>query len=297
MDSLGRARFLIVSAALLWSLGGVLAKEIPLSGASLAFYRSLIAGLVLWPFAPRGSRVVEPGMVLLALILGAMVGFYLAAVKATTAANAIYLQCSAIFWTIPLSALWLREKVDRRSVEGIAIALVGVTLIVVKGRDGRPGETAGIGLGLASGVTYAAVIVGLRRFRAVDPIWLTAFVNLAGAGFLGAWIVLTGGRLPVPSGPGWPLLIVFGAVQMAFPYVLFSRGLRIVKAPEAALLSLIEPAFNPIWVWLRHAERPASATIVGGLILLVGVAVRYVPGRRGHDVIDAGLRQDGAGSP
>ncbi len=91
-------------AALLWSLGGVLAKEIPLSGGALAFYRSLIAGLVLWPLAPRGSRVVRPAMIPLALVLGAMVGLYLASVKATTAANAIYLQCSAIFWTIPLSA-------------------------------------------------------------------------------------------------------------------------------------------------------------------------------------------------
>jgi len=277
VDSPGQARLLVATAALLWSLGGVLAKEIPLAGGAQAFYRSLIAGLVLWPFAPRGRRIVQPGMVFLAVIFGAMVGFYLAAIKATTAANAIYLQCSAIFWTIPLSALWLRERVDRRSLAGIAIALVGVALIVVKGRDGRSGESTGILLGLASGITYAAVIVGLRRFRNVDPIWLTAFVNLAGAGFLGAWITLTVGPLPLPAGRVWPLLIAFGAVQMAFPYVLFARGLQTIQAPEAALITLLEPAFNPLWVWLRHGERPAAATLWGGLILLAGVAVRYLP--------------------
>ena len=277
MSDLGRGRILVASAALLWSLGGVLAKEIPLTGGALAFYRSLIAGLVLWPFAPRGSRVVQPAMIPLAIIFGAMIGFYLAAIKATTAANAIYLQCSAIFWTIPLSAVWLRERVDRRSLVGIAIALVGIALIVWKGRDGHPGEAAGIALGLASGVAYAAVIVGLRWFRALDPTWLTTFINLAGAGWLGVWIVCTTGPLPLPPRQSWPLLLCFGAVQMAIPYVLFSRGLQTIRAPEAALITLLEPALNPLWVWLRQGEQPAPATLMGGLILLVGVAVRYLP--------------------
>ena len=274
----------MVAAALLWSLGGVMAKEIPLTGGALAFYRSLIAGLVLWPLAPRGSRVLRPGMVPLAMVLGAMVGCYLAAVKATTAANAIYLQCSAIFWTIPLSAVVLREPVDRRSLAGIAVALVGVALIVGRGYDGRPGEGVGVALGLASGVTYAGVIVGLRRLRDVDPTWLTAAVNLGGAAALGAWLLATAGPIPVPGPRDWPLLVAFGAVQMALPYVLFSRGLRVVRAPEAALLSLIEPALNPAWVYLRHGERPAAATWLGGLFLLAGVAVRYLPGKPGPPV-------------
>ena len=264
-------------AALLWSLGGVFAKEIPLAGGPLAFYRSLIAGLILWPLAPRGSRIVQPDMFPLALILGAMVGLYLASIKATTAANAIYLQYSAIFWTIPISALWLHEKTDRRSIGGVAVALVGIGLIVTFGRDGRAGEGVGIALGLASGVAFAAVVVGLRRFRALDPTWLTAFTNLGGALCLGAFLMATSGPIPIPSTSVWPLLIAFGAIQMAFPYVLFSRGLRVVQAPEAALITLLEPALNPVWVWLRHDERPASATIIGGLFLMAGVAIRFVP--------------------
>ncbi len=282
MDSLVRGRTLVLVAALLWSLGGVLAKEIPLAGGPLAFYRSLVAGLVLWPLAPRGRRVFRPSMVPLGLIFGAMIGLYLASIKATTAANAIYLQCSAIFWTLPLSAVLLREKVDRRSVAGVAVALVGIALIVVKGRDGRPGEGMGIALGLASGITYAIVIVGLRMFRDLDAAWLASFVNLSGAGFLGLWLVATSGEITAPSLQDWPLLIGFGVVQMGLPYVLFARGLRAVQAPEAALITLIEPALNPVWVWLRQGERPADATMIGGLILMVGVAVRFVPCGQGR---------------
>ena len=200
VDSIRSGRWLILTAALIWSLGGVLAKEIPLDGGPLAFYRSLIAGLILWPLAPRGSRVVRP----------ALIAF---AAKLTTAANAIYLQSSAIFWTVPLSAVWLKEKADRRSVAGIAVALVGVGLILVWGRDGRSGESPGILLGLASGVAYAVVVVGLRRFRNVDPTWLASCVNLADAGFLGGWLVLSSGSLPLPNASSWPLLIVLARLM------------------------------------------------------------------------------------
>src|SRR5207253_3211104 len=101
---------------------------------------------------------------------GAMTGLYLAAVKATTAANAIFLQYTSTVWTIPLSALLLRERPDRRSVLAIALAAVGIAAIVGYGYDGRPGERWGIALGLASGVGYAGVVVGLRGLRDLDPI-------------------------------------------------------------------------------------------------------------------------------
>jgi drug/metabolite transporter, DME family len=274
-----RGRLSILAASVFFSLGGMLAKEIGLGGAALGFWRSLFAALALLPFVPAKLRAFRPAMVPLGLAFAATMGAYLVAVKATTAANAIFLQCSATFWTIPLAALVLREKPDRRSVAGIALAMVGVVLIVARGRDGRPGEGFGITMGLASGVGMAAIIVGLRALRDLDSTWLAAVNNATTAGFLGLWLVATTGTIATPEPREWPILVAFGVVQLAIPYVLFARGLRHVQAPEAALITLLEPVLNPTWVFLRHGERPADFTIVGGLFLLAGVAVRYWPGR------------------
>jgi len=274
-------RLLILAAALLWSLGGVFAKEIGLEGGPLAFWRSLFGALALLPFIPARHRVYRPTMALLGLAFAATMGLYLASVKATTAANAIFLQSTATFWTIPLAFLLLGEKPDRRSVLGIALAMVGVALIIARGGDGRAGEGRGIALGLASGIGYAAIVVGLRGLRDIDPTWLAASSNMVAALLLGAWIGLASGTIPTPKvASDWPKLVAFGVIQLAIPYVLFARGVRVVKAPEAALLTLIEPALNPAWVFLRHGERPADATLVGGLFLLAGVAARYVPTSR-----------------
>jgi drug/metabolite transporter, DME family len=271
----------VLAAAVLWSLGGVFAKSLALDGPTIAFYRSLFAGFVLVPIVPRSRRVLRPALLPLGLAFGAMTGLYIAAIKATTAANAIFLQSTATSWTIPLSALILRERPDRRSVLGIGLATLGIAAIVLYGYDGRPNEERGIVLGLASGIFYAGVAIGLRGLRTLDPVWLSGFNNLVGALALGAWLIATGSPPTLPNASQALALAGFGAIQMAIPYALFARGLRSVTAPEASLIALVEPVLNPVWVVLVTGERPAAATLVGGLFLLSGVTCRYwPPGRR-----------------
>jgi drug/metabolite transporter (DMT)-like permease len=273
----GVGRRYVLAAAVLWSLGGVFAKTIDLDGMTIAFYRGLFAGLVLLPVVPRDRWVFRPAMVPLGLCFGAMTGLYIGAIKATTAANAIYLQYTSTFWMIPLSIWLLHERPDPRSVLGIALATLGIGAIVLYGYDGRPDEWRGIALGLASGLGYAGVTVGLRGLRDLDPTWLSGLNNLLGALALGAWILLTRGPIPIPSGSQVLGLLAFGVFQMAIPYVLFARGLRSVGAPEAGLIALLEPVLSPLWVVLLHGEKPAPASLVGGLLLLSGVACRYLP--------------------
>ncbi len=270
-------RSFVLGAALLWSLSGVLAKGIDLAPMTIAFYRSLFAGLFLLPMVPRRRWVFRPAMVPAMLVFGALIGTYIAAVKLTTAANAIYLQCTATFWLLPANVLIFREPLNRRDVAGIGLALAGCLAIVGFRPHDHPGELWGIVFGIASGLSFAVVVLFLRGLRALDPIWLSAVNNLGGALALGGWVLARTGPIPVP---GWSMLAAlaaFGLIQMAIPYALFARALHDVPAPEAALLGLLEPVLNPIWVYLFLHERPAPATLVGGLFLLGGVTLRYVP--------------------
>ena len=269
---------LVASAALLWSLGGVVTKGLkPLDGVTIAFYRSLFAGVALLPFIPRTKWTFRPAMMPVMLIFGIMVGFYVSSVTLTTAANAILLQYSCVFWTVPIAALVLGERPDRRTLLAAAVASAGIAAIVAYGRKGTPGEGLGIVLGLASGVGYATVIVAFRAFRSADAGWLSAVCNLGGAVTLGCYAAIATGGIAIPTGRQAVALALFGIVQMAIPYWLFARGMRSIGAAEAALISLLEPILGPIWVALVHREFPAPFTLVGGGILLAGVAIKYVP--------------------
>jgi DME family drug/metabolite transporter len=272
-----RGRLLIVAAAILWSLGGVVAKGLtPLNGVTIAFYRSLFAGLALLPFIPRTKWTIRPAMFPIVVIFGTMVGLYLSAISLTTAANAILLQYSCVFWTVPLGILFLKERLDRQSLVASLVASAGIAAIVVFGRKGTSGEGLGIAYGLASGMGYATVIVAFRAMRDVDSGWLSAVCNLGGAATLGIYAMVATPGLMRPSAGQLPVLAAFGVIQMAIPYLLFAKGLQTVSAAEAGLLSLLEPVLTPIWVTLAHGETPARFTIVGGAILLAGVAIRYV---------------------
>ena len=278
-----QGRWYVLVAAVLWSTGGVISKSLDLDPLTIAFYRGLFAGLALLPFAPRERWIFRPVLLPLGVVFGAMVAFFLGAVKTTTSANAIFLQCTATFWVVPLSAIFLGERPDRRARVSIALAMVGIVAIVGWGYDGRPNEWQGIILGLASGITYACVAVSLRGLRHLDPIWLSAALNLLGSATLGLWAWAIGQGLRTPSTTQILVLIGFGVFQMAIPYTLFARGLREIGAPEAGLIGLVEPILNPIWVILIVHEWPAGPTIIGGLFLLSGLVYRYWPLRMTSD--------------
>jgi len=113
----------------------------------------------------------------------------------------------------------------------------------------------------------------LRMLRSENSVWLivvnhtvTAAVLLPYMFYLGVW----------PDGRQLAVLAVFGFVQMGIPYVLFARGMKMISSQEASGIVLLEPVLTPIWllvpVW---GEVPAWWTIVGGGLILVGLAVRY----------------------
>ena len=83
------------------------------------------------------------------------------------------------------------------------------------------------------------------------------------------------------------LLVLIGAVQMALGMGLFAAGARLVPAAEAALITLLEVILGPIWVWLVLSERPDTATLVGGAIIMLAVVVQVSGDPRAQAEVEA----------
>ncbi len=278
-----KGQLLLLAAAALWSIGGALAKWIALPGPTMACYRALFAALALLPFLwLRGARPsFRPAMLAMACCFIAMNLTYVTAITKTTAANAIILQYTAPIWMFLGSVFWLGEPMERRSLVALALGMAGVVIILV-GRD--PADTLGIVLGLIAGFFYAGVVLFLRLLRDHDPFWLT-FLNHAAAGLIGLallWAVPSLGPVRV-AGDDLFGLVLYGGVQMALPYVIFSMAMKRVTPQEAGILTLLEPVLNPIITFLTVGEVPAASTVVGGTVILGAVALRYVGGDGGDD--------------
>lgn len=269
---------------LIWSLGGAFAKVLtlptplgvhlpPVDPWAMAFYRVLFAGLVLLPALRRHDVSLAPGMLVMAVFFAAMNGLYVSALTLGTAANAVILQYTAPMWMYLASVWWLGEKADRRNTMALALGLVGVVVIVAGGWQSDNLQV--VALALASGVAYAGVVIGLRIHREASSLWLTVVNHLGGALLLLPFVW----RVESPTAPQLGVLFLFGAVQMALPYWMVARGMRVVSPQEAGTIMLLEPILNPVWAYLVSGEQPAAITLVGGAFIVGALAWRYWPFR------------------
>ncbi len=272
-------RLSVLAAAVLWSSSGIFAKadffaDWPQEwrGLIFAFWRAFFAALILLP-GVRGVRF-RPLLVPMVLCFAGMNVTFLTAMVRSTAANAIWLQNLAPFWVLLATLLIFREPMDRKDALPLVCAGLGVLLILgFELGGGTAGSRIGVLSGILSGVFYAGVVVTLRQLRGENAVWLTA-VNLGAAAILLVPVVLRLGIVPDPKQLLW--LAAFGGLQMAAPYILLSRGLRVVSSQEAVAIALTEPILSPVWAFLVWGERPAWWTLFGAGLILTGLFLRYV---------------------
>jgi drug/metabolite transporter (DMT)-like permease len=267
---LASGRWLILSAACLWSLAGVFIKFLDLPPLTIVFYRSLFAALVFSPFLRRGGGQINPPVLMSMVSYTAAISSFVSANKLTTAANAIVLQYTAPLFVFLFSRLVLREKISKLNCFALAVSMIGVGIISLDSA-GEP-EMAGVLLALLSGVLFAAYMLNLRRTQQTNLVYLTWINNVACALLLLYWVK---SQLAL-SLTEIAILVMMGAVQLGLPYFLFSKGLQTVPLQEASLIALIEPVLNPLWVALAVGEIPSIATLAGGGMILVGLGTRYV---------------------
>jgi drug/metabolite transporter (DMT)-like permease len=285
----------IALAAVLWSLSGLFTRllqkptplelhEPQLSALQIAFFRALFAGLFLVPLLRRRDIRFRPLMPVMVGLFAAMNALFISAIALGTSANAILLQNTAPLFVYVFSVLVLGEPADRRSLYALIIGMAGIGVIIAGGKFGERFDVTLMGLG--SGLTYAGIILCLRHLRNESSQWLVVQNHLGSAFCLGVAVLLCNGLafwrdwITTPTFNQLAFLAFFGSVQMGLPYWLFARGLRSVHPQEAGAITLLEPVLNPLWAYLISPETdtPPATTWIGGLLILVALLYRYMPG-------------------
>jgi drug/metabolite transporter (DMT)-like permease len=270
--SLLEARLLVLVAAVMWSTSGFFVKAPYFKGWDgpvLACWRALFACVVLWPMVRQARWTWK--LLPMTLIFAAMNYTYLTAMVEGSAANAIWLQCTAPVWVLLVGVFVFGERAVWRDGVMVAFAMTGVGLILYYESQGAAWDA--VLWGLASGACYAGVVLALRHLRDFDPVWLAALNHLVTLIVLAP---LAFADSHFPTGIQWLLLAGFGILQMGLPYVLFAHGLKRIPGHEATGIGLIEPLLVPLWVYIAWGDRPATWTLVGGGLILMGLAIRFL---------------------
>jgi drug/metabolite transporter (DMT)-like permease len=280
----------IAAAALLFSTGGAAVKAATLTGWQVASFRSGLAAMVLLAALPAARRGWNWRMLPVAAAYAATLILFVLANRLTTAANAIFLQATAPLYVFLLGPWLLHERVRRSDLFYIAAVGLGLTMFFV-GRDlavaSAPDPRRGNILALASGVTYALMLAGLRwQGKHGEP---DAGLKTAAAGNVLAFFLALPAALPIHSFSlaDAAVILYLGLFQVGLAYWLLTRAIRHVPAFEATTMLQLEPAMSPFWTWLAHRETPNSWAMAGGVLIISATLVntwcnRWRSGRGGN---------------
>ena len=265
-----RARLMLLSAAVLWSLAGIFIKFLALPPLTIVFYRSLFAALFFAFFIRKSAAVPRGALLVAGISYTAAISAFVSANKITTAANAIALQYTAPMFVFVIVHFLFGEKITGTSWLSLALGMLGIGVICA-GSAGEP-DAAGVMVALLSGLLFSIYMVSLRFLKDFNPGTLTFLNNIVCCLIL---LPLVGPELSLSLKEGW-IVATMGIVQLGIPYWLFSKGLEQISVQEAALIVLIEPVLNPLWVALIVGELPSSATLIGGFFIVGGLGFRYL---------------------
>jgi drug/metabolite transporter (DMT)-like permease len=209
---------------------------------------------------------------LAAAINGLSMVCYLGALRHTSVTNVVVIYAAAPFVAAAIAWLAFRDAASGKTLLAGLLALVGVAITV----GGTPSATGMFGnlLALLMTIGLATFTVLLRHHRDV-PMLSAA----AASAWIGALIALPFASLPAVSAHQLLNLALFGVTSFGLGLVLYTIGARYLHPARSALISALDTPLAPIWVWIAFEERPAVASVAGGVIVMAAVVWNIVAER------------------
>lgn len=242
-------------------------------GLLMAVSLSLVLRLRRCPWSWQLLR--RDGLPALVVALGfacTMVLFVLAVLN-TRVANVVVILTAAPLFAALLSGLFLREWVPVRTWLAILVCIAGIGVVFSGsvGLGGLPGDI----FALMAAFMLASNLTLLRRYPHVDRLAV-----VAGGGMLAGLAALPFASPATLESQSILVLCVMGLVQMPLALALIGESTRYLPSAEVSLLLLLETVLGTLWVWVFLGEEPPPATLVGGVLVMLTLAVHTVLGMR-----------------
>ncbi|MCR4938757.1 MAG: DMT family transporter [Treponemataceae bacterium] len=275
----------LILCALLWSTGGILIKLVDWNPFAISATRSLIAGVFISIVMKRlpffvirrkdGSvdRKATSNLWFAAICYALTMIFYVLGNKMTTAANTILLEYTSPIYIIIFGPAILGEKNKSSDYISVLVVMCGMILFFSEGLES--GNMAGNVIAALSGVAFGFCTIFMRNQPADHSINSFVLAHLITFVFCIPFAFITG----LPDGKSCLGLLLMGIFQTGLPSVLYSLGLKKVRALTATFVSMIEPLMNPVWVMLFAGEVPSWQCVAGGSLILACICVRAVLSR------------------
>lgn len=187
--------------------------------------------------------------------------------------------CCAPVLVAAMSVLCGHERLTVARTGGLAMALVGVGLLVMPAEARMPaGWAAGLAWSFASAFLYALVVMGNARMPAEVPAVAASAWSMTMATACATVLALAAGlSWPVTAGR-WLGLVYTGVLATSAGYLLFAWAARRLTPTAAVIGTLVEPLVAALLAAWLSGEAMVPRQWVGSALL--GLSMAWLARRR-----------------
>ncbi|MCP4704434.1 MAG: DMT family transporter [candidate division Zixibacteria bacterium] len=272
--------FTLVIATFAVSWASILVK---LSGAEalpVAFYRMALASAILIiPAFPKLVKIIpkltKQQIVLLifsGLALGLHFATWITSLFYTTISNSVILVATQPVFLMVMETILLKEKIARKSIFGMVIALTG--MIIITGGDISIDAEHLLGDMLAlAGAFFAGIYLLIGRKLRVDlnNLEYVSIVYTIAAILLFAISLFYNENITNYQTKTWVFFLLLALIPTVVGHSLYNWLLKYIPAYRVATVILGEPIGATILAIFFFDQIPGWFTIIGGALILLGI--------------------------
>jgi drug/metabolite transporter (DMT)-like permease len=261
-------------AVFLFGFAGLFGKFLSCSPFIIVLGRTFFAAIALLLYAKISSgtrlgnfdRTSFFFLILQGILLAChWVTFFLAIQISSVAVGLVTYSSFPLFVTF-MEPFFFKEPLKKRDV-ATALAVFAGILLVIPDVDLSNNVTLGGFYGILSGLTFAILVLVIRRnARVSDPIAVAFYQNLFAALFLVLPILIFKPRAPEVA--DLPSLILLGVVFTAMAHTFFIQSLTKIRAQTASVIAGLEPVYGIGLAFFLLNEIPRARTLAGGVVII-----------------------------
>jgi drug/metabolite transporter (DMT)-like permease len=268
----------VAAAIFTWGFASPLIKYASLSGPAMGFYRLWIGAAALlfvlrlgrWRITRETLRWAAPA----GIVFGTNLLLFVVSVKMTTVANATLIGALQPAIVLLVAGRWFGETVSRREIACVALAIVGVAIVIVGSTGAPEWNPLGDLLAMLSVLTFTLYFLVSKQARAtVGTLEYMAVVHLTAAVLVTPFALARPGEL-VSFDPVDVLIVLFFAlVSGTAGQMVIGWAHRYVDDTLSSQMMLAVPVVAAATAWVLLGEALGPVQIAGSAVTLMAIAM------------------------
>lgn len=250
-----------------------------------AFYRMLLAWLVLAPYCLMKIKVKLPVKDLLQALLGGLIfaadiAVWNMSLVITSATISTLVANLAPVWVGLMTYLFFKKKSGRLFWIGTAVAVIGMIVLVWFSNLLHLKINLGLILALAASFLYAIYIMITKSIlQRINTLTFMFWSMLASCIFLLIICILQNDNLLHYSPVTWYNFIGMGLICQLTGWITINYAIMHLPATKVAITLLLQTVIAAFLAILFLSEKLEVKEIIGSIIVLAGIAVTFLKPR------------------